>query len=64
VARFSIEVTERKVKAGREAKLPTAAGPSDFTNSPGGEMAGSKLLKADRNPKLDRVQELSPLSDS
>jgi len=59
--RFSIEVSARKVAAGREAKTPLAA-------TPCGSNCGCKgptdaVRKADRNPELRRPQDLSPLSE-
>ncbi|MBA2420937.1 MAG: hypothetical protein H0V57_07390 [Thermoleophilaceae bacterium] len=62
--RFSIEVSRRRVKAGREATLPPAAGPCDFTNcnTPPPPVGGPSMRKSERNPELRRPQELSPFS--
>ena len=60
---IEIEVTERKQKAGRRREAPAAAGPSDIQNCQSCviQLDGSKLRKADRNPTVDRPQDLSPL---
>lgn len=61
--RFSIEVSSRKVAAGREANTPLAATPCDFTNCACIQGPTSAMRKADRNPELRRPQDLSPLSE-
>ena len=61
MGQFKIEVSERKIKAGRAAKLPVAASPSDLQNC--NNMHADGFAKADRNPAARDTQELSPLSD-
>ena len=60
---IDIEVSERKEKAGRRREAPAAAGPSDLQNCnpPVAPTEGNAMRKADRNPALDRPQDLSPL---
>jgi len=61
--RLSIEVSRRRVKAGREATLTPAAGPCGLINcnTPPPPVGGPSMRKSERNPGLRRPQELSPL---